>query len=82
MMVTTRELEFRQLLSDAAVELLEPRGFTATRRPLAQLGKRGPSPQVDRSPELRRSGDQVAVLNVRAAFSHHHLEATRVDVDL
>ena len=81
-MVTTCELEFRQLLSDGAVELFEPRRFTATRRPITQLGKRRPSPQVDRSRQIRRCRDQVAVLSVCAAFSHHQLEATRVDLDV
>ena len=47
MVVTTCELEFRQLLSGAAVEFFEPRRFTATRRPIAQLRKRRPSPEVD-----------------------------------
>ena len=82
MMVTTRELELGQLLSDAAVELFGPRRFTATRLPVAQLRKRRPSPEVDRCRELRRSSDQVAVLNVRAAFSHQQLEAMSVDIDL
>ena len=64
MVVAKCELEFRLLLSDAAVELFEPRRFTATRRPLAQLRKRRPPPQVDRGRELRRSSQQVAVLSV------------------
>ena len=82
MVVTTCELEFGQLLSDAAVELFEPRRFTATRRPFAQLRKRRPSPEVDRCRQLGRSSVQVAALSVRAAFSRQQLEATSVDIDI
>ena len=82
MVVTTRDLKLRQLLSDATVELFESCRFTATRRPIAQLRKRRPSPQVNRCRQLHRSSDQVAVLSMRAALSHQQLKPTRIDIDL
>ena len=81
MVVATRELEFRQLLSDAAVELFEPRRFAAARRPVAQFGKGRPPPEISCLRQLRRSSDQVAVLSVRPAHVHHQPRSDVVDVD-